>query len=130
MTVIKWWKLSIEESYLVVKDIFWWKLASDESYLVMKVILWWKLFSDESLRSWNCQGSDKEWWLVTFRLWRCLVGWSYWAKTFDLYTFFSLRGNLPKKRMLLPCILMMMKMTKKHINNMILKLKYTNAWDA
>ena len=34
----------------------------------MKFILWWKLSSDES---WNCQRREKEWWLVTFRLWRC-----------------------------------------------------------
>ena len=44
---------------------------SDESYQVTKAVKWWKLFSDESLRSWNCQRSVKEWWLVTFRLWRC-----------------------------------------------------------
>ena len=29
------------------------------------------LFSDESSRSWNCQWSDEEWWLVTFCLWQC-----------------------------------------------------------
>ena len=31
------WKLSGDESYLVMKVIYWWKLPSDESYLVMKV---------------------------------------------------------------------------------------------
>ena len=46
--VILWWKLSSDESYLVMKIIFWWKLSSDESYQVMKVINWWKLSSDES----------------------------------------------------------------------------------
>ena len=98
MKLMKWWKLSSDESYLVMKVILWWKLSSDESYpvmkvlsdesylvmkvtqqwklpsdesyLVMKVILWWYLFSDES---WNCQRSVKEWWLVTFRLWRCFL---------------------------------------------------------
>ena len=25
-----------------------WKLSGDESYLVMKVTLWWKLYTDES----------------------------------------------------------------------------------
>ena len=48
MKVIWWWKLSSDESYLVMKVIWRWKLASDESYLVMKVIWWWKLPSDES----------------------------------------------------------------------------------
>ena len=31
------WKLSGDESYLVMKVTLWWKLSSDESYLVMKV---------------------------------------------------------------------------------------------
>ena len=38
----------------------------------MKVTQWWKLSSDESL---NCPRSEKEWWLVTFRLWRCFNSW-------------------------------------------------------
>ena len=38
MKVIKWWKLSSDESYQVRKVIRWWKLSSDESYRVMKVI--------------------------------------------------------------------------------------------
>ena len=42
----------------------------------MKVILRWKLSSDESLK--NCQRSDKEWWLVTFRLWRCFMVCYHW----------------------------------------------------
>ena len=37
MKVIKWGKLSSEESYQLRKVIKWWKLSSDESYLVMKV---------------------------------------------------------------------------------------------
>ena len=37
MKVIKWWKLSSGESYLMMTVIWWWKLSSDESYLVMKV---------------------------------------------------------------------------------------------
>ena len=36
--VIKWRKLSSEESYQVMKVIKWSKLSSDESYQVMKVI--------------------------------------------------------------------------------------------
>ena len=31
------WKLSGDESYLVMKDTLWWQLSTDESYLVMKV---------------------------------------------------------------------------------------------
>ena len=31
------WKLSGDESYLVMKVTLWWKLSTDESYLVMKV---------------------------------------------------------------------------------------------
>ena len=46
-----------------MKVILWWKLASNESYLVMKVK--------------NCQRSEKEWWLVTFRLWRCFLLFSF-----------------------------------------------------
>ena len=77
MKVIMWWKLSSDESYQVMKVIKWWNLCNDEMYLMMKVIWWRKLSSDESylmmkvLRSWNCKRSDKEWWLVTFHLWRC-----------------------------------------------------------
>ena len=48
MKVIKWWKLSSDESYQVMNVNKWWKLSSDESYLMMKVILWWKLYSNES----------------------------------------------------------------------------------
>ena len=48
MKVIKWWKLSSGESYLMMKVILRWKLSRDESYLMMKVILWWKLSNDES----------------------------------------------------------------------------------
>ena len=33
-----------------------------------KVIWWWKWFYDEILISWNSQRSEKDWWLVTFRL--------------------------------------------------------------
>ena len=29
-------------------------------------------FCDEIQNSWTSQRSEKEWWLVTFRLWRCL----------------------------------------------------------
>ena len=32
------WKLSGDESYLVMKVTLWWKLSTDESYLVMKFI--------------------------------------------------------------------------------------------
>ena len=42
------WKLSGDESYLVMKVTLWWKLSTDESYLVLKVTKWWKLSSDES----------------------------------------------------------------------------------
>ena len=35
---------------------------------MMKISWRWNLSSDES---YNCQRSEKEWWLVTFRLWRC-----------------------------------------------------------
>ena len=42
MKTIQWWKLSSAESYQVVKVILWWKLSCDKIYLVMKVILWWK----------------------------------------------------------------------------------------
>ena len=45
-------------------------LSSDESYLVIKVTQWWELLCDER---WNCQRSEKEWWLVTFRMWRCFL---------------------------------------------------------
>ena len=38
----------------------------------MKISQWWKLSSDESK---NSQRSEKEWCLVTFRLWRCLHIW-------------------------------------------------------
>ena len=38
MKVIKWWKLSSDESYQSMKVIKWWKLSSDESYLLKKVI--------------------------------------------------------------------------------------------
>ena len=38
MKVIKWWKLSSDESFQAMKVILWWKLSSDESYQVMKVI--------------------------------------------------------------------------------------------
>ena len=31
------WKLSGDESYLVMKVTLWWKLSTDESYLAMKV---------------------------------------------------------------------------------------------
>ena len=31
------WKLSGDESYLVMKVTLWWKLSTDEIYLVMKV---------------------------------------------------------------------------------------------
>ena len=48
MKVIKWWKLSSDESYQVMKVIMLWKLSIEESYLVMKVISWWKLLCDES----------------------------------------------------------------------------------
>ena len=41
----------------------WWKLSTDGSYHVTEVITWQKLSSDG-------QRSEKEWWLVTFRLWR------------------------------------------------------------
>ena len=34
LTVIKWWKLSNDEIYLVMKVILWWKLSNDEIYLV------------------------------------------------------------------------------------------------
>ena len=42
MKVMKWWKLSSDESYQL------WGLSSDESYQIMKVIKWWKFSSDES----------------------------------------------------------------------------------
>ena len=51
--VIKWWKLSSDESYQEMKVFMWWKLSSDESYQVMKAIKWWKLSSDESYQLMN-----------------------------------------------------------------------------
>ena len=38
----KWWKLSSDKSYQVIKVNKWWKLS------IEKVIKWWKLTSDES----------------------------------------------------------------------------------
>ena len=46
---------------------------SHKSYQVIKVIKWWKLSCHKSFRIWNSERSEKEWWLVTFRLWRCLI---------------------------------------------------------
>ena len=43
MKVIKWWKLSSDESYQK-----WWKLSSDENYQAKKIIKWWKLSSVKS----------------------------------------------------------------------------------
>ena len=37
MKIIKWRKLSSEESYILMKVIFWWELSGDKSYLAMKV---------------------------------------------------------------------------------------------
>ena len=46
--------------------------TSLKKFLMMVKTSLKKLSSDKSQRSWNSLGSDKEWWLVTFRLWRCL----------------------------------------------------------
>ena len=34
-----WWKLSIDESCLLMNVVYWWKLSSDGSCLLMKVII-------------------------------------------------------------------------------------------
>ena len=45
---VYWWKLSIDESFLLMKVVYWWKLSIDESCLLMKVVYWWNLSIDES----------------------------------------------------------------------------------
>ena len=43
MKVVYWWKLSIDESCLLMKVVYWWKLSVDERCLSMKVFNWWNL---------------------------------------------------------------------------------------
>ena len=61
MKVIKWWKLSSDESYQVMKVIKWGMLSSDESYQVKKIIKWWKLSSDGSYQVMKVI----KWWMLS-----------------------------------------------------------------
>ena len=47
MKVVYWWKLSIDESCLLMKVVDE-SFHVDESCLLMKVVYWWKLSTDES----------------------------------------------------------------------------------
>ena len=61
-----WWVMITIEDFTDVTLGSEKKLSSEKNLPSEK-----KCFSDGSYRSKNSQRSEKEWWLVTFRLWRC-----------------------------------------------------------
>ena len=42
MKIVYWWKLSIDESCLLMKVVCWWKVSIDESFQLMKFVYWWQ----------------------------------------------------------------------------------------
>ena len=93
MKVFYWWKLSIDESCLLMKVVFWWKLSIVESCLLMKVVYCWKLFIDESCLLMKVV----YWWKLSIVESCLLMKVVYWWKLFIDESFLLMKVNIVKE---------------------------------